>query len=480
MTNRVHIRTGGAAGDPETAFYPTTTVPTVVAEEAIAEPGDWNNGAGPTWDYGCKNIARIGDSVFASVSTADPDAKPYRNVFWNLFRRVDGGTWERIADAGDEREREPCPIVATPNGSIVLSTTPAIGDNSPPESETISTRNEPKLLVFDSANPAAAPDTLMPAWDSPYDCFEHSYRGFSGDGETGALFITQQVRDPEFDTHSQAWAYRNPSGEWAANGLLRAPMRGCYPAISVRSAEVHVVTISDETEPNEEWREFKREVTGKYWDYDFRQLFYTWTPDVTRREFSQTLTIDSADEAAGHISHSDLWVDDDGVAYVVYTERSVWHEFMRDRYWPDLPIRVSLKLAIVRNGRVIGRRTIVEAVEDRDAQGDEMAFDGPVPSWANFHATPDGRLFLLWHQQGGDDDVGEGGDDSVAEGMYIKRLLPDEPGVEPVRIPLTTPLTQFFDAAERAGTNRSYTIDLLGHAPGETAMRYTQLRLESP
>ena len=113
-----------------------------------------------------------------------------------------------------------------------------------------------------------------------------------------------------------------------------------------------------------------------------------------------------------------------------------------------------------------------EAVEDRDAQGDEMAFDGPVPAWANFHATPDGRLFLLWHQQGGADDVGEG--------MYIKRLLPDEPGVEPIRIPLVAPLTRFYDAAERAGTNRSYTIDLLGHAPGETAMRYTQLRLESP
>ena len=100
-----------------------------------------------------------------------------------------------------------------------------------------------------------------------------------------------------------------------------------------------------------------------------------------------------------------------------------------------------------------------------------MTFDGPVPSWANFHATPDGRLFLLWHQQG---------DGEAGTGMLVKRILPAEPGVEPIRIPLTTPLTRFFDAAERGGSERSYTIDLLGNASGETAMRYIQLRLESP
>lgn len=460
-----------ASENAETTFTPTQT-PEIVAEEVIIETEPWENGAGPSWDYGSRNITRVGDTVFVSVSTPDPNSKPYHNVFWNLYRRIDGGAWEKVADAGPEREREPCPIVAIPDSTgakrIVLSTTPAIGVSGVHQDGAVeTTHNEPRLLVFDVSTPSLPPDTLMPAWDRHLSATEHSYRGFAADGRTGALIITQQVHDPAFSTHSQAFAYRGASGGWDANGLLRFPMRGCYSAFAVQDRAVHVIAISDEIEPNAVWREYKREVTGKYWDYDFRQLFYTWTPDVTKCEFSPPITVASADETAGIIRHTDIYVDQSGTAYVVYTERNVWHDFMRDRFFPGTPIRIALKVAKLEKGRVSGRMTIMEAVERMNDGEDEVTFDGPVPTWAVFHGTPDGRLFLIWHQSGDGDDGG----------MFIRRIVPDE-DAEPVRIAVEHPLHQFFNAAERAGAAPSFTIDLLGHpADGAEMLRYVQLRI---
>jgi len=470
----VQLGFGGVVTTSESAeagFAPTQA-PEIVAEEVIIETEPWNNGAGPSWDYGSRNITRVGDTVFVSVSTPDPNSKPYHNVYWNLYRRINGGSWEKVADAGVEREREPCPIVAMPDSMgtkrIVLSTTPAVGVSGIHQDGAIeTTHNEPRLLVFDANEPSSPPDTLMPAWDRSLGASEHSYRGFATDGKTGALIVTQQVRDETFQTWSQAFAYRGPSGGWDAHGILRFPMRGCYPAIAVQDRAVHVVAISDETEPNAAWREYKREVTGKYWDYDFRQLFYTWTPDVTKREFSPPITVASADETAGIIRHTDIYVDDSGAAYAVYTERNVWHDFMRDRFFPGTPIHIALKVAKLEKGRVTDRMTIMETVERTGDNGEEVTFDGPVPTWAVFHGTPDGRLFLIWHQSGDGDDAG----------MYIQRIGPDK-DAEPVRIAVAHPLHQFFNAAERAGAAPSYTVDLVGHpADGTETLRYAQLRI---
>ena len=49
--------------------------------------------------------------------------------------------------------------------------------------------------------------------------------------------------------------------------------------VGARNRAVHFVGVSDVLEPNPAWRKFKRELTGQQWDYDFRRLFYTWTPD---------------------------------------------------------------------------------------------------------------------------------------------------------------------------------------------------------
>ena len=92
-------------------------------------------------------------------------------------------------------------------------------------------------------------------------------------------------------THAE-WAFRGGDGQWAAKGRLvwpwggeydkPQPIRVCYPNVAIRGRQVHFCGVSDIGEPYSKWRDYKRKLTGREWDYDFRRLFYTWTDDINR------------------------------------------------------------------------------------------------------------------------------------------------------------------------------------------------------
>ena len=200
---------------------------------------------------------------------------------------------------------------------------------------------------------------------------------------------------------------------------------------------------------------------------------------------------------------NDLWVDPAGDAHLVYTDRNMWHAYMRDRFFPGTPITVALKYARMRNGRVVDRKTLLESEEDtraaKPATGNaqnrfpEPRMRGPVPDWAAFQATPDGRLFVLWHQTDGKASsrstlrsstlrsstlrlgLEELRPEGLSTGNVLQQLLP-EMG-EPVRVELARPLSSFFNTSERNGHEPSDTIDLYGLAPGESIIRYAQIRI---
>jgi len=143
----------------------------------------------------------------------------------------------------------------------------------------------------DASAPEKAPSLLRPVWDRQYPFFEHSYRGIAADRETGAVFLAHQAPSADIEgEYGQAWAYFDPEGRCTKQGFLRFPMRGCYPQIAVRGRAVYVMAISDEIEPVHEWRGHKRTVSEAQWDYDFRQLFFTWTADITVHDCRRSLT----------------------------------------------------------------------------------------------------------------------------------------------------------------------------------------------
>jgi hypothetical protein len=426
----------------------------VIAEEIVTHFVSPGNGSGPLWCYGSPAIARDGARVFASVPETAPDVPPLCNTRWRLFSRQDGEPGGfRLFAAGDRvDEREPCPVARQSDGRILLSVNPAV-EHLATWSTGRSYRCEPRLLAFDAAG-RQSPAALDPAWNRPYRFTEHSYRGLSIDGRTG------QALALNIDGHEgQAWSFLDADGRWPAQGMIRFPLRGCYPQAALRGRAAWVMAVSDVVEPNEEWRAHKRQVTGNDWDYDFRQLYFTWTPDVTAAPFSPILTVASVDETCGHIRNLDLWIGPDGDAHLLWLERSVWHAFMRDRFFPGLPITVALKHCRIRHGEVIQRSVLLRRNEDEAI--------GLRPTCAAFHALDDRTACVICHAE--DPASPAGG------GMFAQLVFP-EPG-PPVRIAARHPLHTFFAAGPRNGCAPSGTADLLGIGAEPDAVRYAQLRL---
>ena len=445
----------------------------IAAEEVVTTYEPPNNGAGPLWCYGSPTIVRDGETVFCSVPETMAGAKPLCNTRWQLFMRRDGKAGLTRVQAGPgPEEREPCPLARLAGGRILLSVNPKAR-----YLETWSTGEswacQPRLLQFDAGRLDQAPLALEPAWDQPYQFTEHSYRGIAADSQSGEILLLNIVGHK-----GQAWSFMDHSGAWTRNGMIRFPLRACYPQVALAERAAYVMAVSDIVEPNLAWRAHKQRVTGNYWDYDFRQLYFTWTPDIATTPFSPILTVASVDETCGHIRNLDLWIGPDGDAHMLWLERNVWHAFMRDAFFPNLPITVALKYARARHGEIIERATLAHSTEAPSARTTsetiapapgataDAPMSSPRPTWAAFHAIDPEQALVIYHLS---DEGGQAG------GCYLKPLLPTPQPAQ--KIELAHRLSAFFTATTRNGTLPSPVIDLFGVSETPNEIRYAQIRL---
>jgi hypothetical protein len=366
------------------------------------------------------------------------------------------------ADA-DDRTQEPCPIVTLPGGKLLLSTNPTL----------VADRNaysgpaRPEILQFIAADTKRPFEKIMPVWDGQPKFTEHSYRSFAADGLAGTLILFQNIGY----THAE-WSFRNGDGHWVAQGKLvwpwgaeydkPQPIRVCYPNVAICGRQVHFCGVSDIEEPYQKWRDYKLKLTGQKWDYDFRRLFYTWTPDITREKFHDWVEVASRDKTCGWIMPGDLWLGPDGSAHLVWTERAL-DERLRAKFFPDAKQSNAIKYAVVREGKVVLRRTLMLAEEGKP---------GVIGSCPRFQVTPDNRLFVICYASGQDADG-----KMVAE----NRLIEIRPGGEFsgfVRVPFNKPFASYFTATVRGGSPASKTLELLGQRQGvPMTMSYSRVRL---
>ncbi|MGQ9591377.1 MAG: hypothetical protein ACUVYA_13920, partial [Planctomycetota bacterium] len=423
---------------------------------AYEAPG---NGSGPLWCHGSTCIARLGDEVFASGIETIPGAKPLNNVRWTLYRLGKDG-WKLWRKDEADRTREPSPLAVFPGGRVFLSANPTL---APPDS--YSGPAEPRVLEFQAGDPEAKPAARIPVWTGRPDFTEHSYRSFAADGPRRELILFQNVGY----THAE-WTLFDREGVWSAQGKLfwpwgaeypkPGPIRVCYPAVALRDRAVHFAGVSDIQEPYPEWRAYKRALTGSEWDYDFRRLFYTWTDEVGRKEFSPWVEISSRDKTCGWIFPRDLWLDAGGAAHLLWSERAI-DERLREKFFPSAKQTISLAYAVVRGGAVVLRKAVAEA---------EEPLLGEIPGAGRFHATEAGRLFVVYHVTGKSPDGAR---------LFENRIVEVRGGSigRPARIPLSAPLANFFTATPRAGSAPSSTIDLLGEGEKPGAIRYARIRI---
>jgi len=436
--------------------------PKVEIEENIYSYEPPNNGAGPMWCHGSTCLVRVGDDVFASGLETIPGAKPLNNCRWMLFRRESEG-WRKVCSDGSGRTREPSPMVGFSDGRLLLSANPTLSAD-PNE---YSGPARPDLLEFSAQDASRPVRTLMPAWSGRPEFTEHSYRSFAADGANRELILFQNVDY----THAE-WTFLDRKGRWSAQGRLEWPwgadyskpqaIRVCYPNVALKKREVHFCGVSDIVEPNESWRAFKKQLTGRDWDYDFRRLFYTWSPDVTAGGFEPWVEIASRERTCGRINAGDLWVDPDGKVHILWSERAI-DERLREKFFPGERQRHSLHYGVIREGRVILRRTLLAAEEGKSNER---------PGRGRFHVTPDNRLFVFFYVSGADADGR-----SVSENRLLE-ILPGGSAGKSVRVPFERPFTSFMTATIRAGSTPSRILEVLGTRRGAgRTISFARIRL---
>ena len=410
------------------------------------DPAD--NGAGPLWDYGAPGVVRQGDTVFAAGLDTIAGAKPLNNCRWVLHRRGARG-WQRVYTDQGNRQREPCPIGIFRDGRLLVSTNPTL---TPPDA--YNGPADPQILAFRTRDFRNAPQVLRPAFSGEPRLSEHTYRGLGIDGANSELLVLHNDGRGAPRAH---WVFLDRAGAWSNSGVITYPIRGCYPQVALRNVTAHVLAVGDIVEPVAEWRKWKFEQSRREWDYVFRRLFYVRNLNAARDQFGDVIEVANVDRTAGHITNLDLWLAPDGAAHLLYLQRSVATAALRDRFFPGLPLTVSLEHCVIRDARVSARRTLV-------AGGDGA---GPLtPAYARFHSSPAGRLFVLA---------------SLRDKASLETRL-FELGSEATRadavVGLRYPFVNFMTATERGGSRSSNLIDVIGIAAGAPrAIRYARIRI---
>ena len=321
--------------------------------------------------------------------------------------------------------------------------------------------------MFSAADPSADPQRLVPVWEGEPPFSEHSYRSFAADGKNREFILFQNIGYG----HAE-WTFRNSAGEWAKQGKLKwpwgaeypeaQPIRVCYPAVALKERAVHFCGVSDVIEPYPEWREYKKELTGRDWDYDFRRLFFTWSDDITTGEFHDWIEVSSRDKTCGWVFPCDLWVGPDGAVHLLWSERAI-DERLREKFFPEEKQSNALMYAVLRDGEVALKLPILIAKEGEASD---------QPHSGRFHVTADGRLFVFFSVRA---DRGEAG--SELENRLVEIGPEGSVGVH-ATVPMKHPFRSFFTATVRAGCPPSKTLDLLGERSGASnTISYARLRI---
>jgi hypothetical protein len=458
----LQLTAGTVLGQPLIPSAATSALRTKVElDEDVYQFTPANNGAGPMWCRGSTCLVRIKDQVFVSGLETLKDAQPLNNCRWVLYRR-DGTGW-KVVSVDADRTREPAPIAGLASGSLFLSANPAISRDPQSKDE----KAEPQLVQFDIAGQEVRGRKLIPEWQGKPSFISHSYRSFASDGRELILFQNTSYTRPDWG-HAE-WTFRNAGGQWAAKGQLKWPwgkdyevpqsIRICYPTVALKERVVHFCGVSDITEPRSAWRSYKRTLTGQEWDYDLRRLFYTSCPDISRGTFREWVEISSCEEHGGQILPGDLWVAPDKAVHLVWSER-LMDERLKPKFFPNVAQIHSIKYAVVRDGRVHVRKSLVEGGEGKASE---------APSSPRFQITADNRLFLVWFVRG---IAGK----SLAENRIAE--IRNAELTPPRILPFRRPFVSFFTSTPRGGSPQSSVLELLGTPAGaDQTISYAKVQM---
>jgi hypothetical protein len=434
----------------------------IVADEIITTTTPSNNGSSPMWCAGAPLLVRTGGAVWASISVHDPGAPPYCNTHWELWRRPDAGAWEKVKQGPAASEREPCPLFLADPASLVLSVHPKLLPRSTDRQGETAWFCQPALAVFDPQRLDREPGLWMPEFAPGGTFGQHSYRSVGVDAATGAFLLLVIDRD---NIYRPAW--RDGAGVWHPLPPPGFPIRACYPNVVLRDRAGHVLAIGDIIEPNPEWKAEKTRVLQRSWDYVFRRLFYTWSPDLAAEGFREPLEVDSVEDTGGWMFNLDMLLDAQDRVHLLWVRRTFDHGFLRDKFFPGRPNIEEVRHAVIENGRITARETLLSRELSDEATARRRVTEGRL------HQLPDGRLVAVLAVEA---------DRREDSALYLQELDPrGRSSAAPVPLQLDgEPFTgRFFTNTPRGGSAPSHGLDLLGTGTkdGVISLRYLHVHI---
>lgn len=388
-----------------------------------------NNGSGPLWGYGSSAIVRDQGRVFICATETGENIPPLCNTRWHILTK-NGESWETWAGAPHYRQREPCLLALTQN-HLILSV-----NDSLTKPGTHYQACQPHLIRMDISGNGKILKSLMPTWDPKARFTDHSYRGMATDPESKGILLL----NIDAVTSEQNWIYLNPEGDTVHQGKIVFPIRSCYPQVQLRHSFGAVMAISDIREPNKAWADYKKEQTGREWDYVFRVLYWTANHHIDREQFQSPVEIANVNATAGHISNQDLYVDGDLNSWMLYSKRDVQSELMRDKFFPTHSTRNELWLTKVSK---LGERRFSHRIQPKE-------WAGGTPGWSRFHQTPDGKLWIISFVGGS------------KPGNWVTELSDEGKVAFTESIPFKDPFRSFLTTSYRNGHAPSNRLDIIG------------------
>jgi len=378
-------------------------------------------GASPWWCSGNTTIVRVGDRVFATAMLDVTEMAPYNCHLLCIYEKRGDSPWERVFCDDQVWQREPCPLMYLGDNRLAVTINPSVR-KYPPGEENKGVPCIPMLYIFDISGEVQLVDTICLQFETPSFMFsDHSYRSCARDTENGNLIFSNQYRDySSFYAREKGMMYSYKRGIFARHcytvldknlriirhAKLESKERVCYQTIAMRNGETYLLGRSDEHETNEEYRNYMREVLGYDFDYDMSILELYYSPDIATENLKYAGTVSNKRDTRGWVEALDCCYDTNGDILFLVSEQNVYHTFMHDKFFPDVPLDTVLKVC-----RYSHAECVEEIIIDRYTEENEIK----VVYGGYFHTAADGKIYLIWTKE-----------NSVADkpGMYRDGFLP--------------------------------------------------------
>lgn len=418
--------------------------------ELFCKAQDFNNGSGPAWSHGNSPIIRRGDRVFCTNSRVIPGREPFNHTSMELYEKRGDAPWERVFYDEGVFQREPCPMVLA-GDKLLVTANPTARAYAPDEPSRV-VPCTPLLYVFDVSGDVRLEKRLPMPWDTKkYNFLDHSYRGGALDAVTGDVFFDNLHYPPESEGE-HIYALLDKELAPVCMGDLVFPNRSCYHNIAMRGGEAYIFAVQDIVEPNKEWLDYKRQVTGQAWDYDFRIIHMNYSPDIRTQGFAPTVRVCDREATCGWTDDVDCCYTPDGDVLLAVREQNVAQRFMRDHFFPQEKLYSCLNVYRFSHG-------VLQEVFTLDTASEETG--SAVHYRGFFHTAADGSIHLFWvkETEAGEEDAAAV--DGMACGTYWMPLATRESRY-------LSPQTGFlFGSKSRLGAAPDDRVDLLWYTKKE-------------